>query len=264
MAMAAPRGLVLAATLAAALGAAAPVSSQSGAGVAQMQMRIDALERELRRLTGEVEELEFRLRRQAEENAARFDDFEFRIIELEGGDPLAALRGDADEAAGAEAGETEEAVETAPAESALNVLREPAPDAAAAPPVNAPERADFDAAMRDLEALGLEAGARSVADFLERWPEGALGGSARLALAEAYVAEGRLREATRELVAGLRAHGDQPSGPETLVLLAETLHALDRVDDSCAAFVEFDIRYGDAPPSTAARARESARRLGCR
>ncbi|MGF1659922.1 MAG: hypothetical protein ACFCUS_10860 [Rubrimonas sp.] len=253
-----------------ALGAGAPAQAQAPGSTAQLHMRIDALETEIRRLTAELERLGHALRQAEAANRARFDDFEFRVTELEGGDPTAALRGDPGDApppaapqGGGAAPQTapERAPERAVGEppAALGVLREPAPR-----PAGAGEQADFDAAMRDLDALGLEAGGRSVDDFLARHPQGALAGRARLALGGAYAEEGRFAEATRELVAGLRADGDGPSGPPTLLLLAETLHALGRTADACAAFAEFDARYPDAPADVAGEARRSAQRLGCR
>ena len=72
--------------LAASFGAAQ--AQTSGATAA----RVVELEDQIRRLNGRIEELEFRLRRIADDATRRFGDLEFRLTELEGGD--VALLGD--------------------------------------------------------------------------------------------------------------------------------------------------------------------------
>ncbi len=58
-------------------------SARTGGTVA---LRIDAIESELRQLTGAVEELQFRVDSIVEDGTRRIGDLEFRLVELEGGD----------------------------------------------------------------------------------------------------------------------------------------------------------------------------------
>ena len=48
--------------------------------------RLDAIEAELRRLTADTEELQFRISKVVEDGTNRIDDLQFRLTELEGGD----------------------------------------------------------------------------------------------------------------------------------------------------------------------------------
>ena len=48
--------------------------------------RLDSLEGELRRLTGQVEQLQFHVKKIVKDGTNRIGDLEFRLVELEGGD----------------------------------------------------------------------------------------------------------------------------------------------------------------------------------
>ena len=61
----------------------APSGIGSGANVND---RLDAVEAELRRLTGATEKLEFRINQVVKDGTNRVGDLEFRLVELEGGD----------------------------------------------------------------------------------------------------------------------------------------------------------------------------------
>jgi TolA-binding protein len=224
-------------------------------------MRLDSYETELRRLTAKVEELEFARRRAEQEADARIKDLEFRVIELEGGDPTAALRGD-DGAPAAEppppSAEPPPAVAPAP-----GTAPGPRPLGTLAEPVTGNERAAFDAAMAELSARGPQGGRGSVEAFLKRFPGSALAPDAHLALGEAYASAGRRQEAARQFLTGFRDYGESPRSAELLLRLGETLAQLGRRDEACAAFTEFSIRYPGAAPTLVMRAESAARRTGC-
>ncbi|SEA52911.1 hypothetical protein [Rubrimonas cliftonensis] len=244
------RRAVLALSLLAALAAGAGAAQTP----AQLQQRIDAQEAELRRLTAQAEQLGFELRRLREAQEARLQDLEFRIIELEGGDPTAAFRtGDQPEAATPQAGAPSPAAGLGAPPAALGSLRGS---------IGPDERAAFEAAMRDLEGLGPDAGRRSVSDFLSAYPDGALGAEALARVGAALAAEGRHQEAARVFLEGVRDHGDEPGAPEALLGLARSLAALGAAEQACASFRELAGR-ADAPPSLKATGAEAARRAGC-
>jgi TolA-binding protein len=243
-------GLALAATLCAAAPAAAQVD-------AAFLTRVTELESELRRLTARVEELERRLREQEADSRARFDDLDYRVIELEGGDPTEAFRSDAPQAPGAGAVDAGEAA--APA----------GPGAPSAPlgeltVSGAPPSPAFEAAMRDLDALGPEAGADSVARFVAEAPDDPRAGEAYHRLGRAFLDGGRAEAAARAFLSGVRDHGSQAFGAENLLGLGQALAELGRIDDACGAFLEAPIRYPNAASSTLAEAAAAAAEAGCR
>ncbi len=63
-----------------------PPQSSSARRGGSVALRVDAIESELRQLTGAVEELQFRVETIVEDGTRRIGDLEFRLVELEGGD----------------------------------------------------------------------------------------------------------------------------------------------------------------------------------
>jgi TolA-binding protein len=253
------RRALLALVLAAPL-AAGPAAAQTAA---DLLMRLDSIEAELRRLTARLEETEFQARREAAEADARIRDLEFRIIELEGGDPTAALRGDAPASAEPGPGPSPPPAPVPPAESGAGPAPGPQQLGTLRGEVDPGERAAFEAALGDVEALGPTDGARSVEAFVSRYPRSRYAPEARLALGEAFAAENRQQEAARQFLTGFRAYETSGAAPELLLRLGETLERLGRGAEGCAAFAEFAIRFPDAAPSLRARADSAARRARC-
>ena len=257
------RGLTVAAALAVCL--AAPAAAQD---TLETLRRMESLEAAIQRLTAQVERLEFDARAARREADARLQDLEFRVIELEGGDPTAALRAAPDAAPPDEpatppaveppapppARDADRAAQTAPGPAPLGTLR------GAIPPG---ERAAFEAARRDLETLGPAAGRDSFSAFLSDYPESPLAGEAQNLLGTAYAREGRHREAARSFLIGVRDHGDTPKAAENLLGLARALTDLGRQPEACSALAELAARLPDAAPSVKAQAVAEARRAGC-
>ena len=63
-----------------------PPRSGSAQSSGTVSLRVDAIESEVRQLTGAVEELQFRVEAIVEDGTRRIGDLDFRLVELEGGD----------------------------------------------------------------------------------------------------------------------------------------------------------------------------------
>jgi TolA-binding protein len=237
----------------------APARAQSDSAAAFLT-RMTELESELRRLTARVEELERRLSEHEADARARFEDFDYRVIELEGGDPTEAFRtGDA-------------AVGDAAAAAPAPTTPEPAaPAGPGAPPASLGDLTitddsgspAFAAAMRDLEALGPQAGAESVARFANEAPDDPRLGEAYRNVGRAWLENGRAKEAAQAFLVGVRDYGDRAYGAENLLGLGEALAELGQRDNACGAFLELPIRYPAAAPETRAAASAAAAAVGC-
>ena len=236
------KGAGLAAAL---IAAAGPAPAQT---VDELSQRLTAFESEVRRLTAEVERLRFEARRDREALEARLQDFEYRIIELEGGDPTEAFRSPPPE------------VEPTP--PAAGPGAPPAPLGALSLTVSEAERAAFEAATRDLRAVGPDAGRRGYDAFLTEHPGSMLGGEAMNRLGRAFADVGRHQEAARAFLRGLRDHGEQPFAPENMLGLGRSLLAIGDTRQACATFAAFDARYPDADPATRAEV-AAARAAAC-
>ncbi len=233
--------------------APSPAAAQRDALAAELLGRLDAYQAEIRRLTAQVETLEQRLRQAESESAARLTDLEMRLIELEGGDPMAAL---SNPPPGGAVQPPQPPVTTAPPPAPLGTLRVEAPDAE--------QRAAFDAAAADLARGGVDLGALSLGAFVGRYPDSPLAAQAHHLLGSALETEGRHQEAARQFLAGFRDHPGAPFAPNNLLGLGTSLVALGRFEEACGTLAELRLRYPGAPAGVLARADRAAEQASCR
>lgn len=201
--------------------------------------RIGSIEGELQRLTGKIEELEFRIDSIVKDGTNRIGDLEFRLVELEGGDTsklgqTSTLGGGAapvvatpDQPAGTDAGGTQLAMG---------------------------EQADFDAARSALDAGDAASAAELFGVFTSNYPGSPLEGEARLMQGQAFEQAGNPREAAR---AYLEAYSGDPSGvqaSQALFRLGRALGRLGKLSEACVTLGEVPVRH---PGSTAATEAQS-------
>lgn len=215
-------------------------SSAPATGGASVNERINTVEGELQRLTGKIEQLEFRIDSIVKDGTNRIGDLEFRLVELEGGD-ISKL-GDASTLGGGAAPAVPNVAEPIDGTDAGNAQ------------LAMGEQGDFDEAMA-LMTSGDAAGAASLfALFTENYPGSPLEGQARLKQGEAHEAADDTREAAR---AYLEAYSRDPSSdvaPEALFRLGRTLGRLGKTSEACVTLGEVGVRH----PGTAAASNAQA------
>ena len=201
--------------------------------------RGERIREELTRLTARTEELEFRIRRAIDEASNRLGDLEFRLTELEGGDPSAIST-------------------PRPLSGSSEPQRETETET---PQLAASERVAFDAA-RDLAADGnYEEAASALQQFLEFYPGSPLGGDASLLLGEMHRARGAEPEAARAYLNLYLSAPDGPDAPRALLALGDSLARLEQQSEACVMFEELRERFADSPEAEDARA--ASQRLNC-
>ncbi len=209
--------------------------------------RVDAVEAELRRLTGWAEAMEIRIQRIVTDGANRIGDLEFRIVELEGGD-FSTL------------GSPEPLGGTAPELGIGPALPDPGAGGEGAL-LAMGEREDFDRARDALDSGDYETAAELFARFAETYPGGPLNAEAHFLRGHALAG---LEQQTRAARAWLDAFNAAPDGdraPEALLMLGQTLGALGQLEEGCLMLDEVARRFPDSemvPQAGAAR-----RDLGC-
>lgn len=248
-------------------------ATQGDALSGELLRRLSEYQAEIQRLTAEIEQLSFRMRQSEAAAAARLTDLEMRLTELEGGDPMAAVAG-ASPAPAAPAPTTPAPAQRQTATAAPPAAGSNAPGLAPGPqPLGtlrqqgspAAERAALDAAASDLATQGVEMGQLSLGAFIERHPGSPLIGEAYHLLGVALFRDGRYNEAARQFLIGFRDHPATPMAPNNLVGLGETLVALGKFDEACAALREVPTRYPTAPAALLTRADAARTRAGgCR
>jgi tol-pal system protein YbgF len=199
--------------------------SSTLAGSGTMLERTDALENEMRRITGVVENLQFRIDRIVADGTNRIGDLEFRLVELEGGD--VSTLGQTSTLGGGEqpAGSVNTSVEDTGVELAAS------------------EQGDFDRAKAAIEAGSFADGLVKVDQFLLTYPDGPLTGNAHYWRAEALAGQGDWSNAARAFLESFSGTPTGPKAPKSLYRLGVSLAELGQTQDACATLAEVELRY---------------------
>ncbi len=218
----------------------APNMNLQGTGALE---RIDAMEAELRRLTGRTEEIENRIDRVVSDGTNRIGDLRFRLCEIEEGCDFATL------------GETPPLGGDAPATPAP---AEPVTDGAQ---MAVGEQASFDRAKEALDSGSFRSAAEQFETFTQNYTGGPLNGEAHFLRGQALSELGDDAGAAR---AYLESFSGQPEGaraPEALLQLGLKLDELGQRADACATLAEVPVRFPNSGAAT--QANEALSRLSC-
>lgn len=208
--------------------------------------RLDQLDAELRRLTDRVDVLSNDIRRIVDDATNRIGDIEFRLNEVEGGDPALVAK---PETLGG--GLTPPKPRPAPAGSAESVGETP---------LVATERADFDAAAAAAKAGDNARAATLFSDFITEYPGGPLTTEAQFHRGEALSAVGDWRAAARSFLDAFSGAPQGPFAPQALYKLGVSFGKLGQTDQACLTLAEVANRYpGSAVLSDVAAERQSLR-----
>ena len=216
------------------------LSSNQSALLADMEVRIGQLARELRELTGTIEQILYTQNRLERELDLFRKEVEFRFQDLGSG----AAEG----AAGVEA--AAQAAVTSPVTPAI-VLPEGSPK----------QQYDFSfQILRKGDFAGAEA---AFTAFLEQHPDDPLAGNAQYWLGETFYVRKNFPKAAEAFLKGFQNYSDSNKGPDSLLKLAMTLGAMDKPAEACAALAELEARYPDANPAIQAQTNAQKVRLAC-
>lgn len=236
--------------------------SLPASATAQFDLRLSALEDEIRRLTGLVEEAQNAADRNQAAMKSFQEDAEFRLNRLEQATGVLAGGAGSGSAPGSEmAGMATPAPAPAPT---------PAPSAGPAPagspsPANSSPQAlaAYDAALgllRKGEYLQAEASLKS---FLASFGNDRLAANAQYWLGETYYARGDFRSAAQTFLTGVKTYPDSPKAPDTFLKLGISLVNMGEKERGCQVLTELPSRYPDASPTTKSRAERGLRDGSC-
>ena len=196
-------------------------------------VRIDEVSADLRTALGRVEALEIKAQQVIDDGTRRIGDIEFRLTELEGGDP------------------------------ALNA---PTPPLGGAEPQNdviSSERQAFNAAKKALDEGDGAAAATQLATFLADFPDGPLTSEARYLQGQALALQGDYQNAARAFLSSFSGAPDSPFAPQSLFGLSTSLFELGQADQACLTLAEIQIRYADIPDALARDIVEQRGAMAC-
>lgn len=218
---------------------AATVGVPATSPIADLTTRVDALERQLQTMTGQVEQANYKVR-QLEEAMTKFRaDTEFRLTQLEGGGQPAAAT-------------------TAPDNSAL-VLPTPKPPVAAAPKpaMPAPKPATATAAPAgDAESAYQAAYASVVAkdnvkaiaglsDFVAKYPKSPRVSMANYWIGRTLIAQGEYDRAARVFFDNQQKNPSGDRAQESLYWLGDVLVRMERAPQACKVYDLARNVYGE-------------------
>jgi len=202
--------------------------------LADMEVRIGQLERELREMTGTLEQILYTQTRLEKDFNLFKKDIELRFQDIGPG----AVEG---------------AAEKVPAL--------PVTPAIALPAGSAKEQYDF---SFQLLRKGNFAGAeQAFSQFLASHPEDPLAGNAQYWLGETFYVRKNFPKAAEAFLKGFQNYSNSNKGPDSLLKLAMTLGAMDKGAEACAALAELEARYPEANPAIQAQASAQKVRLAC-
>lgn len=238
-------------------------STASTTAAAQLDLRLSALEEEIRRLTGKMEEAQNTADRNQAEMKRLQDDVEFRLNRLEEATGLMA-GGGAPAAAGA-------AVTPMPAPTP-STPSPPAP-AASAPPSRAggPSTASsspaaltaYDAALGMLRRGEYDQAEASLKSFIATYGSDKLAGNAQYWLGETYYVRGNYDVAAQTFLSGIKTYGDSAKAPDSFLKLGMSLIQMGQKDKGCQVLGELPGRYADASQTIKSRADRERKAAGC-
>ncbi|MFK7944365.1 MAG: tol-pal system protein YbgF [Paracoccaceae bacterium] len=182
-----------------------------------------AMEGELRRLTAQVERMQNQITQLSQEAERRFGDIEFRLTELEGGDPSQAqsqpLLPDSQNSGVGISGGQENAA------------------------VSASEQGDYERAVEDVRQGRFDQAEDRLRQFLTRYPGSPLTGDAWYWLGESLSVRGIQAEAAKSYLNGYNSDRAGPQAPYNLLKLGMTLGRLGQLNEACLTLREVRSQY---------------------
>lgn len=218
------------------------------AGEGPALVRIDALEQELRRLTGDVEQLQFRIEQIVQDGTNRIADLEFRLVELEGGD-LSKL-GKTTTLGGGEMPAT-----------VVPPVATGTPDGNGTAELAVAEQEDFDAAKRALDEGNYVDSSDRFLAFIDTYPGGPLTGEAYFWRGEALAALSDWKNAARSYLESFSGSPLNSKAPDAFFKLGVSLGKLSQIDAACETLGELSRRYPAA--AVVPQAAAEMQTLGC-
>lgn len=247
--------------------AQAPATAPSGSfggNAADMSVRVDQLETEIRRLTGRMEELDYRLRNLERDNqvtsrsdgyvAAPADNGTYAAAPADDGTYATAAAEPVDDNRTATVG----TLGTLNSSDALVAGQRQVAALASQDPTS-----QYESARRLLGKREFEAAGTAFTRFLDANPDHREAPNAYYWLGESRFQQGEYEEAANAYLDGYRIFPDSSRAADSLLKLGMSLAALGQQDDACLTYEEVLTSYPGASAQTRRRVNIEQRRANC-
>jgi tol-pal system protein YbgF len=235
---------------------AGTTGAASGDRVAQFEVRIAALEEQIREMRGQLEESSFRMRQFEERLDKLVADIDLRLTTIERGGAGAAGSTGATTADNAASGDGGELVLTPPDEGTTGETT-----VAALPPGNAMDQYNY--AFGLLRKADYDEAERALNAFVQAHGEDPLAGNALYWLGETYYVREDYNRAAVTFLRGYREFPEGSKAPDSLLKLGMSLGKLGKTTEACASFAELGKKFPNASATIQGKATTEAAALGC-
>ncbi len=253
---------------------AADAGSAPVSGSAQLEVRLSAIEDQLRELRGKVEESDNRTRKLTEDFTKFHKDADFRFNELSAKPgatmasaptPIAANAPFASPAksAGTDAGDVSDTPAPAPVAAAATAPRVKADGGGAKETNFSSPRELYNYAFRLLNQTQYEEAATSFDSFTKKYPKDPLVGNAFYWEGETYYIRRDYVNSADFFRQGFEAMPEGPKAADNLLKLAMSLNALSRDKEACLVLQQIVSKYKKTSSSVADKAESEQKRINC-
>jgi tol-pal system protein YbgF len=230
----------------------APATSSSDMlpATAILSQRVDNLEISVRNLTGQVEQLNFRVNQLSQRMETVIADMDLRLRALEGSGGGSSTYSST---FAPDTGPQEMNIASAPIETgdvgAAPIQGPGAPQSLGVVSANSlagSEDADFEIGMQLLRQGDFQGAQTTFEDFIASYPESERLGEANFWLGESLYVRNQFADAATAYLASARDHADGEKAPDSLLKLGMSLAALGQIDQACSAFDQVARSYPNA------------------
>jgi len=226
--------------------------------IADQNIKLSALEREIRDLTGRLEETEFARRRLEDEITTVRRQLSDLLIQQKTLSDLIARAMSGQGAAG-----PADAAEPTPVSVSEPADETPKPVAAVVQLPGGSAAEQFEYAYQFINTSDLKSARIALEQFLEKFPNDELTPNALFWLGRVHLIEKRPANAATNFLAVVERYQSHPKYAESLLDLADALLALDSAGDACNALGDYRALTNVANPRLKAKEQRLAEAAGC-
>ncbi|PCI99994.1 MAG: tol-pal system protein YbgF [Alphaproteobacteria bacterium] len=265
---------------------AEPASLQAqpydSSAAAAAEVRFQQMEKEIRRLTGQVEEQNYEIRRLRDDLAKRVDDLEMRLrdagqsgggnisVSSSSGMPyIAPSSNSAKPSAPTPSQETKKPNSSfqyqppSGAPQALGTINKSQSTGAVSKSSDSAPRA-YDYAYSFIKARDFNRAEREFAKFMTEYPNHPLVSNAKYWYGETFYVRGEYEKSARIFAEGYQQFPKGPKAASNLLKLGMALTGMGKTADACIAYKQLKKDYAQSSVSVLKRASTEMKRINCR
>ncbi len=252
---------------------AVPVMAQDSAAAAAAEIRFQQLEREIRRLTGQIEEQNYEIRRLKDELGKATGDIDVRLNDLEGGNvsrpslahsasPQPTIPPTQNSDNFSYQPPTQAPVKQVGQSKTLGSYTT-SPQTGAVSQSAQGAAAGYDFAYSFIKGRDFARAELEFAKFMSNYPEHALTSNAKYWYGETFYVRGQYDKAARVFAEGYQKSPKSSKAADNLLKLGMSLRGMGKNDDACVAYKQLKTQYADSSVPVLKRTDTEMKKINC-